>query len=87
MSVEAIKLAMMMNKTAAGETEEIPPPPQAQKEHADTNTRVLMDLFESRDGLAQNSKKDLRRYFDTSNPQYAMREQTLVEKVAHVIKK
>lgn len=87
MSVESIKLAMMMTKIAAGETGEIPLPPQAAKDRLLNNTTVLEGLFETRDGLAQNSKKDLKKYFDTSNPQYAMREQSLVEKVAHVIKK
>jgi hypothetical protein len=75
------------DKYATGDTREIPPPPEAQRQHADTNTQALMRLFESRDGLAQNSKKDLRRYFDITNPLYAMREQTLVEKVASVLKK
>ena len=87
MSVESIKLAMMMSKLAAGDTEEIPLPPQASKDRLLSNTKVLEDLFETRDGLAQNSKKDLKKYFDTSSPVYAMREQSLVEKVAHVIKK
>jgi len=74
-------------KSASGDTQFIPPPPQAGKEHRLDNTAVLEKLFVSRDGLAQNSKKDLRRYFDTTNPQYAMREQTLVEKVAHIMRK
>jgi len=74
-------------KSASGDTRFIPPPPQAGKEHRLDNTAVLEKLFVSRDGLAQNSKKDLRRYFDTTNPQYAMREQTLVEKVAHIMRK
>jgi hypothetical protein len=95
MSVESIKLAMMMSKLAASEDEmdgpgpaaHIPAPPQAAKDHAINNTQVLSELFESKDGLAQNSKKDLGRYFDIKNPQYAMREQSLVEKVAHVIRK
>lgn len=87
MSIESIKLAMMMNKLAEGGTEEIPLPPQTAKDRQMNNTTVLEGLFSTRDGLAQNSKKDLKRYFDTSNPQYAMREQSLVEKVAHVIKR
>ena len=87
MSVESIKLAMMMSKISAGDTTDIPAPPQAKKDHALDNTKVLEELFESRDGLAQNSKKDLRKWFDTKNPMYAMRQQSLCEKVASVIKK
>jgi hypothetical protein len=87
MSVESIKRAMMMSKLATGDTEEIPLPPQAGKDRQLNNTKVLEGLFESRDGLAQNSKKDLKRYFDTSNPSYNLRQQSLIEKVASVIKK
>lgn len=87
MSVESIKLAMIMSKLATGETEEIPLPPQAGKDRLLNNTKVLEGLFATRDGLAQNSKQDLSRWFDTKNPVYAMREQSLVEKVASVLKR
>lgn len=54
-------------------------------EDADSNTKALAAYFASRDGLAQQAKKELSRYFDTKNPKYAMREQTLTEKTASVL--
>jgi hypothetical protein len=84
--MNAYELNEIMEKLATGDTKEIPPPPQAEKEHSE-NTKVLEELFETRDGLAENSKKDLARYFPVGNPQYNMRQQTLCTKVASLLKK
>lgn len=85
MGIQDIALAMLeaRQKLATGHTTEIDVQPATQEDMS-ANTRVLADLFESRDGLAQNAKKDLRRFFDVKNPQYTLRKQTLIEKVAHI---
>ena len=75
-----------MRKEATGDTTEIDVMPATEMGHEGT-TKRLEELFEARDGLAQNAKKDLKQFFDTKNPMYAMRKQTLVEKVASVVKK
>ena len=79
------KLASLQyEKLAAGDTESIPVMPETQQGHEET-TKRLAELFESKDGLAQNAKKELKQWFDTSNPMYAMRKQSLIDKVAHVL--
>lgn len=83
--MDAHALDELMDKLASGGT--IEAPPQAKKDHAENNFKVLDSLFENKDGFAQNSKKDLKRYFPVGNPQYALREQTLIDKVAHVLSK
>jgi hypothetical protein len=77
------KVAAMLEKIAAGDVIDVPVPPQTKEDHERT-TRDLEALFSSREGLAQNSKKDLSRYFDTKNPVYTMRSQSLIEKCAQV---
>lgn len=88
MSIKDIALAMLeaREKLATGHTTEIDAMPATQEDMS-ANTRILAELFESRDGLAQNAKKDLSRFFDTKNPQYTLRKQTLIEKVAQVLKR
>ncbi len=71
-----------MEKRATGDTTQIDAMPATEQGHEGT-TKRLQELFETRDGLAQNAKKDLSRFFDTKNPMYAMRKQSLIEKVAH----
>jgi hypothetical protein len=88
MSIRDIALAMLeaREKLATGQTTEIDATPATQEDMS-ANTRVLAELFETKDGLAQNAKKDLARYFDLKNPQYALRKQTLIEKIAAVLKR
>ena len=76
----------LMEKQAAGDTTEIDATP-ATEESMDATTKRLSELFESKDGLAQNAKKDLGKYFPIDNPIYAMRKQSLIDKVASVLKK
>jgi len=74
-----------LQKLASGDTTEIEATPQT-KDDMTANTKVLAELFESRDGLAQNVKKDLHNLFNTSDPRYTMRKQTLIEKTAAVLR-
>lgn len=76
----------MTTKQAAGDTKQIDPMPATEMGHEGT-TKALEELFEARDGLAQNAKKELKQFFDISNPLYAMRKQSLIEKCAAVLKK
>jgi hypothetical protein len=78
------RMQTSMEKIAAGDTTQIDPM-DAYKDGAETNTKVLAQFFNHKEGLAQNSKKELNKYFDTSNPMYTMRKQSLIEKVAHFV--
>lgn len=85
MNMDEMKHAMRssMEKLAAGDTTQIDPM-DAYKDGAEENTRVLSEFFNTKSGLAQNAKKELNKYFDTRNPIYTMRKQSLIEKVAHL---
>jgi hypothetical protein len=87
MSIRDIALEMLeaREKLASGHTREIDAMPATQEDMSE-NTKVLAALFETKDGLAQNVKKELSRFFDTKNPQYTLRKQTLIEKVAHIMR-
>lgn len=87
MSVEDIKQAMMMSKLAEDGAPEHVEIPQAMRMGNDENTKALSAYFKSKDGLAQNAKKELSKYFDTNDLKYSLREQSLTEKVAHIIAK
>lgn len=76
------RMQISMEKIAAGDTTQIDPM-DAYKDGAETNTKVLAQYFSNKSGLAQNAKKELGKYFDTTNPVYTMRKQSLIEKVAH----
>ena len=74
-----------MTKVATGETKEITYP-SATSEGAKESTSELDKLFTHKEGLAHRDKENLNKYFDTKSKRYAMRKQTFVEKVAHVVK-
>jgi len=82
-TVEEVKQYMM--KLAAGDTKSIEYP-SATSEGAKESTKGLYQLFANKEGIAHNDKKKLDKYFDTKSKRYAMRKQTLVEKVAHIVK-
>jgi hypothetical protein len=74
-----------LEKLAAGDTTEIDATPQT-KEDMSANMKVLANLFEHHEGLADKVKQELGNHFDLTDPRYALRKQSLIDKVAYQIK-
>jgi hypothetical protein len=80
-----IKLSDWIEKRASGDTTSIAVPEQTAEDMNEVS-KQLAGYFEHKEGLAQNVKQELGKFFDIKDPAYSMRKQTLIDKVASVIK-